>query len=146
MTLRRGKRLRGCIGQLVSEVSLVEVVAYCAKAAALNDPRFAPVAAHEINEIEIELSVLSAPEDVTPEQIQPGKHGLIVTRGAQRGLLLPQVASEYGWSAERFLEETSVKAGFEPHAWRLESTRIQAFTAEVFSESSIRRETEQTAP
>src|SRR5579872_1538398 len=111
VTLRRGKRLRGCIGQLVSEVSLDEVVAYCAKAAALNDPRFAPVAAHEINEIEIELSVLSEPEDVTPDQIQPGKHGLIVSRGAQRGLLLPQVASEYDWSAERFLEETSVKAG-----------------------------------
>jgi len=145
VTLRRGKRLRGCIGQLVSEVPLVEVVAYCAKAAALSDPRFSPVARHEVSEIEIELSILSSPEDVAPDEIEPGKHGLIVSRGAQRGLLLPQVASEYGWSAQRFLEETCVKGGMEVSAWKHESTRIQAFTAEVFSESSVRRETEETA-
>jgi AmmeMemoRadiSam system protein A len=145
VTLRRGKRLRGCIGQLVSDVPLLEVVAYCAKAAALNDPRFAPLARHEISEIEIELSVLSSPEIVTPNEIEPGKHGLIVSRGTQRGLLLPQVASEYGWSAQRFLEETCAKGGMESNAWRHESTRIQAFTAEVFSESSIRRETEEAA-
>ncbi|HWF38308.1 MAG TPA: AmmeMemoRadiSam system protein A [Candidatus Acidoferrales bacterium] len=145
VTLRRGKRLRGCIGQLVSDVPLVEVVAYCAKAAALNDPRFAPVARHEVSEIEIELSVLSSPHDVAPDEIEPGKHGLIVSRGAQRGLLLPQVASEHGWSGQRFLEETCAKGGLEPNAWRHESTRIQAFNAEVFSESSVRRETEEAA-
>ncbi len=145
VTLRRGKRLRGCIGQLVCDVPLVEVVAYCAKAAALTDPRFSPVARQEVSEIEIELSVLSAPQDVNPDEIEPGKHGLILSRGTQRGLLLPQVASEYGWSAQRFLEETCVKGGMEPSAWKHESARIQAFTAEVFSESSVRRETEETA-
>lgn len=146
VTLRRGKRLRGCIGQLVSDIPLVQVVAYCAKAAALSDPRFAPVATHEIGEIEIELSILSFPKDVAPHEIEPSRHGLIVSSGARRGLLLPQVAREYGWSAQRFLEETCAKGGLEPDAWRLDSTSIQAFTAEVFSESSVREEEETPAP
>jgi AmmeMemoRadiSam system protein A len=143
VTLRRGKRLRGCIGQLVSDIPLAQVVAYCAKAAAQTDPRFAPVATHEISDLEIELSILSFPEDVRPPEIEPGRHGLIVSSGARRGLLLPQVASEYGWTAQRFLEETCVKGGMQLDAWRLDSTRIQAFTAEVFSESSVRREEEE---
>ncbi len=144
VTLRRGKRLRGCIGQLVSDIPLVQVVAYCARAAALSDPRFAPVARHEIGEIEIELSILSFPRSVAPDEIEPGRHGLIVSSGARRGLLLPQVASEYGWSAQRFLEETCAKGGLESDDWKLASTSIQAFTAEVFSESSVRNQEEET--
>ena len=140
VTLRRHRRLRGCIGQLASDLPLAHVVAYCAGAAALDDPRFDPVAAHELGEIDIELSILSLPKDVAPTEIEPGWHGLIVSRGQQRGLLLPQVAREYGWSAQRFLEETCVKGGFERSVWQIESTRIQAFTAEVFSESAIRTE------
>jgi hypothetical protein len=137
VTLRRGRRLRGCIGQILPDAPLAQVVAYCAKAAALTDPRFTPVTLDEVREIEIELSVLSAPEDTAPDRIEPGRHGLIVSRGAQRGLLLPQVAQEYGWSAQRFLEETCVKGGMKPDAWKSDTTRIQAFTAEVFSESSL---------
>ena len=140
VTLRRQRRLRGCIGQLASELPLVEMIAYCARAAALEDPRFDPVALQELGEIDIELSILSRPEDVTLAQIEAGKHGLIVSSGWQRGLLLPQVAREYGWSAQHFLEETCVKGGLERNAWRIDSTRIQAFTAEVFSESSVRRD------
>lgn len=140
VTLHRRKRLRGCIGQLLSDFPLVEIVAYCARAAALNDPRFEPVAEHELSEIEIEVSVLSAPKDVSPQEIEPGLHGLIVSQGACRGLLLPQVASQYGWGAERFLQETCAKAGLETNAWKLEETRVQAFTAEVFSESSQERQ------
>ncbi len=136
VTLRIRRRLRGCMGQLASGVPLVRVVAYCAKAAALEDPRFEPVRSEEVPEIDIELSVLSDLEDIAPGRIEPGRHGLIVSRGQQRGVLLPQVASEFRWAAERFLEETCMKGGLEPAAWKDSATRVQAFTAEVFSESS----------
>jgi AmmeMemoRadiSam system protein A len=137
VTLRVRGRLRGCIGRLASGIPLIHVVAYCAGAAALEDPRFQPVRAEEVPEIDIELSILSAPEDIVPGQIEPGRHGLIVSREGQRGLLLPQVATEFRWTAERFLEETCVKGGLEPTAWKDASARIWAFTADVFSESSL---------
>jgi AmmeMemoRadiSam system protein A len=137
VTLHRRGRLRGCVGQLPSKQPLVEVVAHCAKAAALEDPRFKPVRADEVAEIEIELSILSGLEDVTLGRIEAGKHGLVVSRGRQRGVLLPQVATEFRWQAARFLEETCVKAGLEREAWKDPQTRIQAFTAEVFSESIL---------
>ncbi len=136
ITLHRHRRLRGCIGQLASIVPLVHVVAYCAKAAALEDPRFEPVHAQEVGEIEIEISVLSDLEVLLPSQIKSGTHGLVVSKGWQRGILLPQVAREYGWTPIRFLEETCSKAGLDRNAWQDSATRIQAFTAEVFSESS----------
>ena len=135
VTLRKRGRLRGCIGQVGTGQSLVQVIAHCAKAAALEDPRFDPVRPEELAEIEIEISALSPPEEIAPEQIEAGKHGLMVSRGWQRGLLLPQVATEMRWTARRFLEETCVKAGFDPNAWREPETKIQGFTAEVFSES-----------
>ena len=113
-------------------------MAHSAKAAALEDPRFDPVRVEEISEIEIELSILSVPEEIAPDRIEPGKHGLIVSRGWQRGVLLPQVATEFGWTAQRFLEETCAKAGFDREAWKHQETHIQAFSAEVFSESDIR--------
>jgi len=137
VTLRARKRLRGCIGQLPSRDPLVRVVAHCAKSAALEDPRFAPLRKHELPEIRIEISVLSPLEDVTPQQIEVGKHGLVVSRGWLRGVLLPQVAIEFGWNAGRFLEETLAKAGLEADAWKDPQTRIQAFTADVFSESEF---------
>lgn len=146
VTLHRGTRLRGCIGQLVSGVPLAQIVAYSARAAALTDPRFNPVAQHELNHIDIELSVLSQPKDVQPAEIEPGIHGLIVSNGSQRGLLLPQVARQLSWSAERFLRETCLKGGLEADAWKSASTRIQAFTAEVFSESSVALEMRGEAP
>lgn len=137
VTLHLHRRLRGCIGQIGELQPVVPLVAYCARAAALEDPRFRPVEPHEIPEIEIELSILSAPETITPDFIEIGKHGLMVTRGATRGVLLPQVPAQYGWNAIRFLEETCVKAGLDRSAWRDEYTRIEAFTAEIFSESEI---------
>ena len=142
---RRGGRLRGCIGQLPSNDPLMEVVAHCAKAAALEDPRFSSVKPQELAEIEIEISVLSSPELIAAEHVESGKHGLVVTRGSNRGVLLPQVAAEFHWTAERFLEETCVKAGLERGAWKDAETRIEAFTAEVFSESDFRSE-EQSHP
>jgi uncharacterized protein len=135
VTLRQRGRLRGCIGQLPSKDSLVQVVAHCAKAAALEDPRFQPLRAADLPEIEIEISVLSPLEEIAPQQIEPGKHGLVVSCGRQHGVLLPQVAVEFRWTAERFLEETLAKAGLKKDALKDPGTRIQAFTAEVFSES-----------
>ena len=136
VTLHRRGRLRGCVGQLPGGDTLAEVVAHCARAAALNDSRFEPVTSPELSDIEIEVSVLSALEDVTLEAVEAGKHGLVVSQGRQRGVLLPQVASQFNWGAQRFLEETCVKAGLERQAWKDPATRVQAFTAEVFSEAA----------
>lgn len=140
VTLRHRGRLRGCIGQFASQDPLIKVVHYCAQAAATEDPRFEPVRAEELAELELEISVLSAAEEILVEEIEIGRDGLIVTRGWQRGVLLPQVAAEYRWTAERFLEETCVKAGLERDAWKDAATRVHAFTAEVFSESEFAAE------
>jgi len=137
VTLHRRGRLRGCVGQLPGLDSLAEVVAHCARSAALQDSRFEPVTSAELGEIEIEVSVLSALQDVTLQAIEAGKHGLVVSQGRQRGVLLPQVASQFNWGAQRFLEETCVKAGLEREAWKDPATRVQAFTAEVFSEAAF---------
>ncbi|MGH9738027.1 MAG: AmmeMemoRadiSam system protein A [Candidatus Acidiferrales bacterium] len=136
-TLHRRGLLRGCIGQIGAPQPIVPLVAYCARAAALEDPRFRPVEPHEIPEIKIELSILSELEVIAHEHIEIGKHGLMVTSRSKRGVLLPQVASQYGWDATRFLEETCLKAGLDRAAWRAEGARIEAFTAEVFSESEL---------
>ncbi len=138
VTLRKRGRLRGCIGQPDSGQSLVEVVAHCAKSAALKDPRFEPVRAEELCEIEIELSVLSPLLEIAPERIEVGRHGLMVSAGLRRGVLLPQVAVECHWTTERFLEQTCVKAGLACDAWRDPETKIEGFTAQVFAESDFR--------
>jgi AmmeMemoRadiSam system protein A len=140
VTLRKRARLRGCIGQIGTGQPLADVVAHSAKAAALEDPRFDPVRAEEVQEIQIEISVLSPLQEIAPERIEAGKHGLLVSKGWQHGLLLPQVAAECRWTSARFLEETCVKAGLERTAWREPDTKIQGFTAEVFSESDFREE------
>jgi AmmeMemoRadiSam system protein A len=137
VTLHRGSRLRGCIGQLPGRDPLIRVVAHCARAAALEDPRFRPLSQEELSDIEIEISVLWALEDIAPQDIVAGKHGLLVSRGSDRGVLLPQVATQFNWTAEKFLEETCVKAGLDRQAWKDPQTRIQAFTAEVFRESDL---------
>jgi AmmeMemoRadiSam system protein A len=137
VTLHRRGRLRGCVGQLPGHDALAAVVAHCARAAALDDSRFDPVTTTELSEIDIEVSVMSALQDMTLEAIEPGKHGLLVSQGMQRGVLLPQVASQFKWGAQRFLEETCVKAGLERDAWKDPATRVQAFTAEVFDEPSF---------
>ena len=137
VTLRKRGRLRGCIGQIGTDRPLADAVASSAKSAALEDPRFDAVTPEEVPEIEIEISVLSAFEDIDPDRIEAGRHGLLVSRGWQRGLLLPQVAAEMRWSARKLLEETCVKAGLERDAWREPETKIQGFTAEVFGETEL---------
>lgn len=138
VTLHLHKRLRGCIGQLPGDDALWRVVAHCGKSAALDDPRFEPVRPDELAEIEIEISVLSPLVDTLPEMIEAGKHGIMVSHGFHRGVLLPQVATQFHWDSTRFLEETCVKAGLGRDAWQEPATRIQTFTAEIFSEAEMK--------
>lgn len=133
VTLRKGKRLRGCIGYVEAVKPLYTTVRECAVAAAFHDPRFPPVAPPEVPELSLEISVLSPLAEITPEKIEVGRHGLLISRGAQRGLLLPQVAVEWNWNREQFLEETCLKAGLPSDAWRHGAT-LQAFTAQAFEE------------
>jgi AmmeMemoRadiSam system protein A len=134
VTLHARGRLRGCIGVIEAFEPLGESIARCAASAAFEDPRFSPVSAEELPELQIELSVLSPPEPILPENIEIGKHGLLISQAAKRGLLLPQVAWQHKLSREQFLEETCRKAGLAPHAWQEPETQILGFTSEVFSE------------
>ncbi len=127
--------LRGCIGSIVAREPLVHAVVTSAVNAAFRDPRFDPVMAEELPELELEISVMGPIERVTDvEDVVCGRDGLIISRGTRSGLLLPQVASEYGWDRETFLDQTCVKAGLAPGAWRHPETRIEKFSAEVFGE------------
>ncbi|MCL6566583.1 MAG: AmmeMemoRadiSam system protein A [Acidobacteriia bacterium] len=145
VSLHSHGRLRGCIGQVEPTASLAETVQFCAVAAATRDPRFAPVVPEELDELEIEISVLSPRQPVRPEQIEPGVHGVRVLAGTAQALLLPQVATRFRWSRERFLEEVCLKAGLPAEAWRDPQTRLEAFTAEVFSEADFREESREQA-
>jgi AmmeMemoRadiSam system protein A len=132
VTLRLRGRLRGCIGRITPGDPLWRVVPEIARCSALDDPRFPPLGPHELDAIELEISVLGPMRGIRgPEEIRPGLDGLIIRRADRSGLLLPQVASEAGWDAVRFLEETCVKAGLPRGAWTLDA-EIVAFTAEVF--------------
>ena len=134
VTLRKGKRLRGCIGYVEARRPLYMTVRECAVAAALHDPRFCAVTLQELPELNLEISVLSPLAEITPEKIEIGRHGLLISQEPYHGLLLPQVAVEWKWDAPRFLEETCLKAGLPADAWR-HGARIQAFTAQVFEEA-----------
>jgi len=133
VTLRKAGLLRGCIGHIEASTPLRQTVRECAVAAALRDPRFEPVIPSELDDLHIEISVLSVLTDVRPEEVEVGYHGLLISRDLHRGLLLPQVATQWHWDREQFLEQTCIKAGLPPDAWR-HGARIQAFTAEVFAE------------
>jgi AmmeMemoRadiSam system protein A len=138
VTLYRAGKLRGCVGQVEESGSLAEVVARAAISAALHDPRFPPVACEEVGNLDIELSVLSPLEPIAPESIVAGQHGLMVVRGRRRGVLLPQVAMERGWSGRRLLEETCEKAGLSSDAWCDPATQILGFTVELFRDAGFR--------
>lgn len=133
VTLRRHGELRGCIGQVQTSSPLYKTVQECAVAAALSDPRFPPVTPDETPSLHLEISVLSTPEEIAPEQVEIGRHGLIISQGWRRGLLLPQVPVTWEWDREQFLEETCLKAGLPTDSWK-KGARIEAFTAQVFEE------------
>jgi len=133
VTLHHHGHLRGCVGTVRPVKPLYLAVADAAVSAALRDPRFEPVTQPELPQLSIEISLLSLFFPVEPEEVKPGEHGLMISQGFHRGLLLPCTAVEHGWSRERFLEETCVKAGLERDAWK-KGALIEAFTAFVFAE------------
>jgi AmmeMemoRadiSam system protein A len=134
VTLKTRGALRGCLGTLESRDGLAPDVVRCAADAASADPRFPAVSAGELPEVSIEVSVLGPIEEIDPfdpSAIVIGRHGLVVEHGRHRGLLLPQVATEWDWTREQFLRQTCVKAGLEGDAWR-RGARVFRFEAEVF--------------
>jgi len=134
-TLHWHGQLRGCVGYVFAVRPLVRTIAETAVAAAFSDTRFPPVTAEEARELEIEISVLSPLQPIAADDVEVGRHGLVITLGARRGLLLPQVPGEYGWDRETFLAETCHKAGLPADAWQHGAT-LEAFTAEVFGEAA----------
>jgi len=134
VTIKRRGELRGCLGTLECRASLDEEVVRCAAHAASQDPRFVPVSPAELDDLSIEVSVLGPLEPLDPrdlDSITIGRHGLVVEQDRRRGLLLPQVATEWGWDAGEFLRQTCVKAGLPRDAWR-NGARIYRFDAVVF--------------
>jgi len=136
VTLHLRGRLRGCIGVVEPYEALSKTVPHCAVSAALQDPRFSAVRQEEVADLQIEISLLSPLQPVRPEEVEIGKHGLLISNGPHRGLLLPQVAVEHKLAREPFLEETCRKAGLPTNAWRQPETEILGFTCEVFSEDA----------
>jgi AmmeMemoRadiSam system protein A len=137
VTLTLAGNLRGCIGNFLGQKPLWKMVQSLAISAALHDPRFPPLRAPELDVIEIEISVLTPLRVITDTaEIRVGTHGLYITQGHATGVLLPQVAVEYGWSRNEFLRQTCRKAGLPATAWQHGAT-IEIFSAEVFSESEL---------
>jgi AmmeMemoRadiSam system protein A len=135
VTLHVRGKLRGCIGMIEARATLGENLVRCAADAALHDPRFAPMRAEEIEGLHLEVSVLSPLFPLRPEEVQIGRHGLLVERGMCRGLLLPQVATEHRLSREQFLAETCYKAGLPRDAWRDAQTKLEGFECIIIGET-----------
>ena len=135
VTIKRHGTLRGCLGTLENRRGLMEEVVRCAADSATEDPRFAAVSAEELPDLRLELSVLGPLERIEPlpQAFTIGVHGLVVEQGHKRGLLLPQVAIEWGWTPEQFLRQTCLKAGLPPDAWRC-GAEVYRFAAEVFGD------------
>jgi AmmeMemoRadiSam system protein A len=125
--------LRGCVGYVLPVSSVYRAVIDTARAAAFEDARFYPVTIDEARQLKIELSVLSPPAPISAEEVEVGRHGLLISMVGLRGLLLPQVPAERNWDRITFLEQTCRKAGLPPDAWQRGAV-IEAFTAEVFGE------------
>lgn len=141
VTLHRGGRLRGCIGYLEAMKPLLAAVQEMAVAAAFQDPRFPPLRQDELADLDVEISVLSPMFQIKHiEEIQVGRDGIYLERDPCRGLLLPQVATEYGWDRTTFLKQTCVKSGLPPDAWEDPATRIFIFSAKILHELPKKQE------
>ena len=125
--------LRGCVGYVFPVTPLYRTIAESARGAAFDDSRFSPVTRDESRELQVSLSILSPPRPIQADRIEIGLHGLLVSLGPYRGLLLPQVPVEHGWDRTAFLEQTCRKAGLPPGAWQT-GARLEGFTAEVFAD------------
>jgi uncharacterized protein len=135
VTIKERGQLRGCLGTLQNRAGLAAEVIRCAADSASDDPRFPPVTVDELPGLSLEISVLGPLEEIEarPDAFTIGVHGLVAEQGLHRGLLLPQVATEWGWDGEQFLRQTCIKAGLPPGAWR-SGARIFRFAAEVFGD------------
>ena len=136
VTLHKHNQLRGCIGNIIGSQPVYLTIRDMAIEAAVEDPRFIPLTKEELEDIEIEITVLSPLQKVdSPDKVQMGKHGVLIRKGYRSGVFLPQVATETGWPRVEFLSNLCAqKAGLNPSAWKDPSTEIYIFTAEVFSE------------
>ena len=135
VTLTKDDMLRGCIGYIVAIKPLAETIQEMAQAAALRDPRFPAVTTDEIADLKIEISVLTPLKVIKDiNEIEVGKHGIIIENGYNSGLLLPQVATDYGWNRITFLEHTCQKAGLDKNYWKDKNTVIKIFSADIFHE------------
>lgn len=135
VTLHVRGNLQGCIGVISPRDPLGETIVHCAISAALEDPRFAPLRPDQLPHLAVEVSLLSPMEPIRAEDVIVGTHGLLVERSRNRGLLLPQVATEHHFTPERFLEETCHKAGLPRSAWKEPDTQLFAFTCEILQET-----------
>jgi AmmeMemoRadiSam system protein A len=134
VTVKQKGELRGCIGNFVSDQPLYLLVQEMAISAATRDPRFYPMKAHDLADFTLDISVLSPLEKAASvEEIRVGIHGIYIVKGSSRGVLLPQVATEYGWNRDQFLQHTCIKAGLPEDAWQGECD-IYIFSAQVFGE------------
>lgn len=134
-TLYLHAQLRGCVGYALAIHPLFRAIAETARAAAFQDTRFRPVSPEEVGDLKISLSVLSPLFPIQPSHVEVGRHGLMISDGLRRGLLLPQVPVEHDWDRLTFLEQTCHKAGLPSDAWR--SASLEAFTAEVFGDDDF---------
>lgn len=132
-TLYYRGNLRGCVGYVFPVTPLYRTIAESARGAAFDDSRFPPVTRDEAAELRVSLSILSPPQPIHPDQVEIGRHGLLISLGPYRGLLLPQVPVEQGWDRIAFLEQTCRKAGLPLDAWQTRA-KLESFTAEVFGE------------
>ena len=138
VTLEKNGNLRGCIGYVQPIKPLWKAVKEMAVSASLKDPRFPPVEEDELPDITVEVSVLTVPHEIDDiEEIEVGKHGIIIKKGFQQGLLLPQVATDQGWDRKTFLQHTCRKAGLPTTAWQDQNTEIKIFSAQVFSREEL---------
>lgn len=133
VTIHKKGQLRGCIGYIEAFKPLYKTIEEMAEAAAFRDPRFSPVTEKELQELDIEISVLTPLKKITDiNEIEVGKHGIYIKKGWYSGLLLPQVATENGWDRQTFLEHTCLKAGLPSNAWKDKDTEIYIFSADIF--------------
>ena len=135
VTLTRAGRLRGCIGRIRGDVPLSSLLPLIAAMSATDDPRFPAVLSHELDALHVEISLLTVPALLKgPATIEIGRHGLLVFARGRRGVLLPQVAAEHGWSVDEFLAQTCRKASLPPDAWRQAGARVHTFETEIIAE------------
>ena len=133
VTVTKKGNLRGCIGHIRGTKPLYQTVEEMAAAAAFDDPRFSPITKDELKDLELEISVLTPFKQITDvKEIEVGKHGLYIQKGFYSGLLLPQVATEYKWDRDTFLEQTCRKAGLPSNAWKEKDIKIFIFSADIF--------------